>query len=114
IFILLSPFLLRRKQSVSNLSSLVVTFGILGTFIGIFLGLITFQVTDIYGSVPKLLEGLKIAFLTSIAGMIAGVLVKVFPAIYGIKIEETSDDSAIESMIRILNEINANQIEISK
>lgn len=114
ILILLSPFLLRKKQSVSNLSSLVVTFGILGTFIGIFLGLITFQVTDIYGSVPKLLEGLKIAFLTSIAGMIAGVLVKVFPAIYGIKIEETSDDSAIESMIRILNEINANQIEISK
>lgn len=114
ILILLSPFLLRKKQSVSNLSSLVVTFGILGTFIGIFLGLISFQVTDIYGSVPKLLEGLKIAFLTSIAGMIAGVLVKVFPAIYGIKIEETSDDSAIESMIRILNEINANQIEISK
>lgn len=114
ILILLSPYLLRKKQSVSNLSSLVVTFGILGTFIGIFLGLITFQVTDIYGSVPKLLEGLKIAFLTSIAGMIAGVLVKVFPAVYGIKIEETSDDSAIESMIRILNEINANQIEISK
>jgi len=114
ILILLSPFLLRKKQSVSNLSSLVVTFGILGTFIGIFLGLITFQVTDIYGSVPKLLEGLKIAFLTSIAGMIAGVLIKVFPAIYGIKIEETSDDSAIESMIRILNEINANQMEISK
>jgi DNA anti-recombination protein RmuC len=114
ILILLSPFLLRKKQSVSNLSSLVVTFGILGTFIGIFLGLITFQVTDIYGSVPKLLEGLKIAFLTSIAGMIAGVLVKVFPAVYGIKIEETSDDSAVESMIRILNEINANQIEISK
>lgn len=114
ILILLSPFLLRKKQSVSNLSSIVVTFGILGTFIGIFLGLITFQVTDIYGSVPKLLEGLKIAFLTSIAGMIAGVLVKVFPGVYGIKIEETSDDSAIESMIRILNEINANQIEISK
>lgn len=114
VLILLSPFLLRKRQSVSNLSGLVVTFGILGTFIGIFLGLITFEVTDIYGSVPKLLEGLKIAFLTSIAGMIAGVLVKVFPAIYGIKIEETSDDSAIESMIRILNEINANQIEISK
>lgn len=114
ILILLSPFLLRRKQSVPNLSSLVVTFGILGTFIGIFIGLITFQVTDIYGSVPKLLEGLKIAFLTSIAGMIASVLLKVSPAIYGIKIEETSDDSAIESMIRILNEINANQIEISE
>lgn len=86
----------------------------MGTFIGIFLGLVTFQVSDIYGSVPKLLEGLKTAFLTSIAGMIAGVLVKLFPATYGIKIEETSDDSAIESVIKILNEINSNQIEISK
>jgi len=115
VLILLSPFALRKKQKVSELSSLVVTFGILGTFIGIFLGLITFEVTDIYGSVPKLLEGLKTAFLTSIAGMIAGVLIKIFPAIYGIKIEEEkSDDSAVESMIRILNDINANQIEISK
>lgn len=114
ILILLSPFLLKKKQSLSNLSSLVVTFGILGTFSGIFLGLITFQVTDIYGSVPKLLEGLKTAFLTSIAGMIAGLLLKLYPSIYGIKIEETSDDSAIETMIRILTEINANQIEISR
>jgi len=114
ILILLSPLLLKKKQSLSKLSSLVVTFGILGTFSGIFLGLITFQVTDIYGSVPKLLEGLKTAFLTSIAGMIAGLLLKLYPSIYGIKIEETSDDSAIETMIRILTEINANQIEISR
>ena len=64
---------------------MVVTFGILGTFIGIFLGLISFQVTDIYGSVPKLLEGLKTAFLTSIAGMIAGILLKIAPGIYLIK-----------------------------
>ncbi len=115
VLILLSPFALRKKQKVSDISSLVVTFGILGTFIGIFLGLITFEVTDIYGSVPKLLEGLKTAFLTSIAGMIAGVLLKIFPSVYGIKIEEEkSDDSAVESMISILNDINANQIEISK
>lgn len=115
LLILLSPFALKKKQKVSEMSNLVVTFGILGTFLGIFLGLITFEVTDIYGSVPKLLEGLKIAFLTSIAGMIAGILIKVFPAIYGIKIEEeASDDSAAESMIKILNDINGNQIEISK
>lgn len=113
IAILLSPFILRKKQKVSELSSMVVTFGILGTFIGIFLGLISFQVTDIYGSVPKLLEGLKTAFLTSIAGMIAGILLKIAPGIYLIKVsKDDSDAPVVENMLKILKEININQIEI--
>jgi uncharacterized phage infection (PIP) family protein YhgE len=91
VIILLSPYLLRKRQTVSELSGLVTTFGIFGTFIGIFVGLINFEVTDIQGSVPKLLEGLKTAFLTSIAGMTAGILLKLFPGIYLIKVQ---DDTA--------------------
>jgi DNA repair exonuclease SbcCD ATPase subunit len=91
VIILLSPYLLRKRQAVSELSGLVTTFGIFGTFIGIFVGLINFEVTDIQGSVPKLLEGLKTAFLTSIAGMTAGILLKLFPGIYLIKVQ---DDTA--------------------
>lgn len=112
--ILLSPYILRKRQSVSELSGMVTTFGILGTFIGIFIGLIAFQVTDIYGSVPQLLEGLKTAFLTSIAGMVAGIILKLKPSIYLIKIEAEKSEDSIESMIRILNDINSNQVEISK
>jgi methyl-accepting chemotaxis protein len=91
VIILLSPYLLRKRQTVSELSGLVTTFGIFGTFIGIFVGLINFEVTDIQGSVPKLLDGLKTAFLTSIAGMTAGILLKLFPGIYLIKVQ---DDTA--------------------
>jgi chromosome segregation ATPase len=59
------------------LPSLSVSFGILGTFIGIFLGLREFAVENISDSVPKLLEGLKTAFATSIAGMSISIVLKV-------------------------------------
>lgn len=48
----------------------IVSLGILGTFIGIFSGLWYFDTDDISGSVPSLLEGLKVAFVTSIIGML--------------------------------------------
>jgi hypothetical protein len=49
--------------------SMIVSLGILGTFSGIVIGLWQFDTTDIEGSVPKLLDGLKLAFLTSIFGI---------------------------------------------
>jgi len=49
--------------------SVIVSIGVLGTFIGIFIGLWSFDTLNISESVPKLLEGLKLAFSTSIAGM---------------------------------------------
>src|SRR5690606_20394245 len=98
----------------NELSGIVTTFGILGTFVGIFIGLITFEVNDIYGSVPQLLEGLKTAFLTSISGMFAGIIVKIKPSFYGIKVIQEDDSSEVEIMIKTLKEINETQIEASK
>lgn len=45
------------------------TIGMFGTFIGIYLGLKGFDTTDIGNSLPNLLDGLKLAFITSIAGV---------------------------------------------
>lgn len=58
-------------------AALCATIGVLGTFTGIFLGLLEFDVTRIDHSVPKLLAGLKIAFFTSILGMGAAVLLRI-------------------------------------
>ncbi len=55
----------------------VLTLGILGTFIGILIGLWGFDVTDITASIPKLLEGMKLAFITSIAGMTCSVMITI-------------------------------------
>ena len=49
--------------------SVIVSIGVLGTFIGIATGLWEFDTEHIDTSVPVLLEGLKLAFMTSIAGM---------------------------------------------
>jgi biopolymer transport protein ExbB/TolQ len=46
------------------------TLGIFGTFVGIFVGLQSFDVSKITESIPTLLEGLKTAFLTSIVGIV--------------------------------------------
>ena len=48
---------------------LFTTIGVFGTFLGIAIGLYDFQVDDIQGSITELLNGMKLAFLTSIIGI---------------------------------------------
>ena len=57
-------------------STLLPTLGVLGTFVGIALGLLDFDVSNIDESVPPLLEGLKVAFMTSIIGLGAAILLR--------------------------------------
>jgi len=54
-------------------SALLTSLGILGTFIGIVIGLLDFNPQDIDGSIELLLNGLKTAFITSLAGMGAAI-----------------------------------------
>lgn len=62
-----------KQGNHTDMKSVIVSIGILGTFIGIGLGLWNFDTTDITKSVPELLEGLKLAFATSIAGMLISI-----------------------------------------
>lgn len=62
-------------------AALLTTIGVLGTFTGIFIGLLDFDVSKIDESVPQLLAGLKIAFATSILGMGGAVALKVVQAL---------------------------------
>lgn len=50
------------------------TIGVLGTFVGIYIGLRRFDVYDINSSIPPLLGGLKTAFTTSIWGISLSLL----------------------------------------
>jgi len=61
-----------------DFKSAIVSIGILGTFLGIFIGLYNFQTDDVARSVPQLLEGLKLAFATSIAGLSISILLFVW------------------------------------
>lgn len=53
---------------------LMTTLGVLGTFTGILIGLLDFDVTDIDASVPLLLAGMRVAFATSVIGLGAALI----------------------------------------
>lgn len=63
----------KLRTLVSGAPGAMTSIGILGTFVGIFLGLLDFDIRTINRSVPLLLEGLKVAFGTSILGLFAAV-----------------------------------------
>ncbi len=79
VLAILSQFIgrLRRFEGLYRSgSTLLPTLGVLGTFVGIALGLLDFDVSNIDASVPPLLEGLKVAFMTSIIGLGSALLLR--------------------------------------
>lgn len=66
--------LLDHRGFIEQIPSLVSTSGVLGTFAGITLGLIFFDTSNLTNSIPLLLDGLKTAFFTSLAGMIGSLV----------------------------------------
>ena len=62
-----------KRRIIESLPTLVSTLGVLGTFGGITWGLLSFDTTNLNESIPVLLDGLKTAFFTSLAGMIGSL-----------------------------------------
>ncbi len=70
----LNEVLLQHKRIIEYFPSIISTLGVLGTFFGITIGLIGFDTADLNASIPKLLEGLKTAFFTSLLGMLGSII----------------------------------------
>ena len=69
-----SPKLLASRHWIEMIPSAISTLGVLGTFLGITLGLLCFDTNHLTTSIPQLLEGLKTEFFTSLAGMIGSLI----------------------------------------
>lgn len=69
-----SDKLLEHRRIIEYFPTFVSTLGVLGTFFGITMGLIAFDSGDLDKSIPGLLDGLKTAFFTSLAGMIGSMV----------------------------------------
>lgn len=67
----------KHGQLVQYAPNLLTSLGILGTFVGIVIGLLGFDTADIDGSIGPLLAGLKTAFITSLAGMFMAIVFKI-------------------------------------
>ena len=57
--------------------NILTSIGIFGPFLGVALGLWYFDTSDIQGSVPKLMDGLKTAFWSSIVGLLGALTLKI-------------------------------------
>ena len=66
--------LVANRRKIEQLPSLISTLGVLGTFLGITIGLLDFDTKNLDHSIPLLLDGLKTAFFTSLAGMFGSLL----------------------------------------
>ena len=66
--------LLEHRRIIEYFPTFVSTLGVLGTFYGITVGLLHFNAGDLTKSIPELLDGLKTAFFTSLAGMLGSMI----------------------------------------
>ena len=108
------PFFTNNQRILSftgYLPSLLPALGLIGTFLGIFAGLSNFDPGNIDNSLPILLAGLKVAFTTSILGMVGSAFVKItsfFHPDVSVKDEITENDffKLFSEQRKSLSEIN--------
>ena len=113
-----------------DLKSEIVSAGVLGTFIGILFSLQHFDVTNIKEALPQILEGMKLAFITSVEAMSASIVLSIFQKVKSkksnmeimidnqnqiIKLLEnsasTKSDEFIIALNNIVKQFNSNMIE---
>ena len=88
--------------------TILTTTGIFFTFLGIAIGLIEFDVSNIQASVPALLGGLKTAFLASVAGVGGALTLKARHYVFGLpkKEEVPATGATVDDLAKILTRIH--------
>ncbi len=84
-----------------DLKGQIISLGVLGTFVGIFIGLQDFDPTNMKNSVNEVLIGLKTAFATSILGMGSAIFLSIYQKIR----DQISDDNKTEA--ELLSDISS-------
>lgn len=99
---------LRKRDDISAFDRYLPTalpmVGVVGTFTGIYVGLVDFDVSKIDDSIEALLKGLKIAFTSSIVGMALSLILR---AIYSIGTSAPSEDVSAVDIHRILTSLDS-------
>ena len=81
-------------------ASILTIIGVFGTFLGIFIGLQAFNDANIETSIPPLLEGLKLAFLTSLVGILWAIILKGCAFAYQMIKGKNPSEEAITQLFR--------------
>jgi chromosome segregation ATPase len=106
----------KHHEFTSYAPSLLTSVGILGTFTGIVVGLLSFNVNDIDGSITHLLAGLKVAFITSLVGMLSSIILKFLTSSHIITPEkkDIKEDITIKDLYSVMDSQNKNIIKVQE
>ncbi|WP_205912256.1 hypothetical protein [Salinimonas iocasae] len=102
----------KATEFVTYTPVLLTSLGIFGTFAGIVVGLMAFDVNDIDGSIQGLLDGLKTAFFTSLLGIFLSICFKVLQSSGFISSPADPESVASASPEDILASINSQRSSI--
>ncbi len=97
-----------NSHSAGHAPTILTSVGIFGTFLGVALGLLDFNTGDIQASVPALIDGLKTAFWTSIAGLLGALIVKFRHLIAVLRQREVAEEyraATVTDLANLLGEI---------
>lgn len=86
-----------------DFKAIIMSTGVLGTFVGIFVGLIGFDTSALQDSVPLLLSGLKTAFYTSILGMGLAIVLSIIQRAKGVK---SAQDMNMDYILHEISNLN--------
>ena len=90
----------KTQAVIHHAPSAMTSLGILGTFFGIFIGLQDFDINKIDESVPELLEGLKVAFASSILGVAAAISFRFAkPILQNENVHQTADTDIVTQLL---------------
>ncbi len=102
-----------QEQSEKSIKGSILAFGILGTFVGIFIGLQDFNIepAQLLNSISQLIKGLTFAFYTSILGMFVSIALTLWSK-YISKIEKKDDD--VFELFKIMAKNSTATLELLK
>lgn len=105
--ILFVSYVKNDKLTKEECFSIFSTFGVMLTFAGIYIGLKDFNSNNLEASIPGLLDGLKISFQSSIAGMILGISTGFFVDLLSTKDKSEKNADIIKDIAIKIKEQNS-------
>lgn len=88
-------------QTVRTAPSILTSFGIFGTFLGIAFGLMQFDSADIEASVPVMIDGLGVAVWSSVTGILGALSIRLRAALQSIR--QTGKETNAQATVTDLN-----------
>ena len=73
-----NKFILDKIRITKNSSSTCILLGVLGTFTGLSMMLLSINTNDIINSLPQTINSMQTAFITSIFGIVCSILINIF------------------------------------